>query len=630
MNRIENVLLNYLQTETNHAILLTGDWGSGKTHYIKNVFFEKARDIRTIGSGATKSYKPILISLFGVKSIDDIKDRIWISLHSILDNKYAFYGTSIFKCIVKSADVSKLLGKGLLEGVIDNVGKSAKDISDKAKEKLPFDNLLICLDDLERTNKDHLKDDELLGFVNSLVEHDNNKVILIANGDKMDPERFTKIKEKTIGYTLHFEQRFQEVFENFISVYDSTPALKDFLHQPYAIIYDIFTKDGQGTVNYRTLKNVVSVFGQVYYVIETQGLGIAALEGLKQTILTDILRFTTGICIEFRKGKISYKERLDLEHYETLTISKILGKESQKDSFLMKFIDAYIKDENRYAFYTSIYETVTGGNIFNMDTLRQELRTKHHVVEDNIPIHYNLYNRLLEHDYLKIPDGEYKGLLRDLKNYAVKELYQIVEYPTILYILLRDDNPLYLNEQRLTNQFVRIVKKKKNSHKYHPLLSRHFSSDKDKPFSEFQERLISAILKINEESELKEADTKIEDLKQLFVRDFAEFFQRFLIFHYHRKGYFTFEGFSGQYLYKTFLQISNEHKKDFINLLYVGFLDNGYDIQENEQAIFTDLKNRIDNKLAKTNPRRNSTTLCQKLQEVLRKILISKVRSNSF
>jgi len=26
MNRIENVLLNYLQTETNHVILLTGDW----------------------------------------------------------------------------------------------------------------------------------------------------------------------------------------------------------------------------------------------------------------------------------------------------------------------------------------------------------------------------------------------------------------------------------------------------------------------------------------------------------------------------------------------------------------------------------------------------------------------------
>jgi hypothetical protein len=155
MNRIENVLLNYLQTETNHAILLTCDWGSGKTHYIKNFFFEKAKNIKTIGSGAEKNYQPILISLFGVKSIDDIKDRIWVSLYPILENKYAYYGASIFKCIVKSADISKLLGKeGLLEGAVDNVIKNSKDINKKAKEKLKFDNLLICLDDLERVNKE--------------------------------------------------------------------------------------------------------------------------------------------------------------------------------------------------------------------------------------------------------------------------------------------------------------------------------------------------------------------------------------------------------------------------------------------------------------------------------------------
>lgn len=157
--------MNYLKTETNHAILLTGDWGSGKTHYIKNVFFEKAKEIKTIGSGAEKNYQPILVSLFGVKSIDDIKDRIWVSLYPLLDNKYAYYGASIFKCIIKSADISKLLGKeGVLEGVVGNVSKTAKDINKKEKEKLKFENLLICLDDLERVNKEYLKEDELLGF----------------------------------------------------------------------------------------------------------------------------------------------------------------------------------------------------------------------------------------------------------------------------------------------------------------------------------------------------------------------------------------------------------------------------------------------------------------------------------
>lgn len=625
MNRIENVLLNYLQTETNHAILLTGDWGSGKTHYIKNIFFEKARDIQTIGSGAEKNYQPIQVSLFGVKSIDDIKDRIWVSLYPLLDNKYAYYGASIFKCIVKSTDVSKLLGKeGLLEGVAENVSKTAKNINKKAKEKLKFDNLLICLDDLERINKEYLKDDELLGFINSLVEHDNNKIILIANEDKMDPERFIKIKEKTIGYTLHFEQNFQEVFENFISTYDSTDTFKEFISKQYKIISDIFTKEGQETVNYRTLKNFISVFGQVYHVIGTQGLGITPLERLKESILIDVLRFTLGVCIEFRKGKISYKERQDLEQYETLAISKILGKESQKDSYLIKFIDSYINDENQYTFYISIYETVTGGNIFDIDRLRQELRKKHHVIDDNIPIHYEIYNKLLEHDYLKLADREYRDLLRKLKNYAEQGLYQIEQYPTILYALMRDDNPLYLSEERLTKQFIRIVNKKKSNHKYHPLLAKHFSSDPENPFSKSQETLIKAILKINKEVGKKDDDSKIKDLKQLFVDNFDEFFQKFLSFHYQKKGYFSLEGFTANYIYTTFLRMSNPHKQDFVNLLYVGFLDTIYNLQSNEINLFKGLKDKVDNKLAKKNPRSNSTTLYKKLQEVLGKILISK------
>lgn len=141
MNRIENVLLNYLQTETNHAILLTRDWGSAKTHYIKNIFFEKAKNIKTIDSEAEKNYQPILISIFGVKSIDEIKNKIWVSLYPILDNKYAYYGISILRNIVKSVHFSKLLGKeGLLKGAVDNLSKATKDINKKAKEKLNINN----------------------------------------------------------------------------------------------------------------------------------------------------------------------------------------------------------------------------------------------------------------------------------------------------------------------------------------------------------------------------------------------------------------------------------------------------------------------------------------------------------
>ncbi|WP_344675645.1 hypothetical protein [Sphingobacterium kyonggiense] len=77
-------------------------------------------------------------------------------------------------------------------------------------------------------------------------------------------------------------------------------------------------------------------------------------------------------------------------------------------------------------------------------------------------------------------------------------------------------------------------------------------------------------------------------------------------------------------MHTTFLRMSNAHKQDFVNLLYVGYLDTIYNLEPNEIDLFKDLKENVDNKLAKKNPRSNSTTLYKKLQEVLGKILISK------
>ncbi|MEI2272575.1 KAP family NTPase [Sphingobacterium sp. ML3W] len=627
-NRIENVLLNYLQTETNHAILLRGEWGSGKTHYIKNTFFELAKDIKTIESGATKRYRPLLISLYGAKSIDDIKDRIWLKLYPILENKHASNALSLFNFIIKSSDISKLITKeGFVDRLFENFEKAAKEINKKAKENFKYDNFLLCLDDLERRNEEFTVD-QLLGFVNSLVEHDNNKVILIANEEKINEEKFKEIKEKTIGYTLHFEQGFQQVFENFVKSYDTTDGFKLFLKEHNTIFNDIFTKDGQSNVNYRTLKNAISVFGQIYHIITTKGFKSKALEKIKETIFLDLLKFTIGICIEFRKGNVSYNDKKDLENHDIVIFAQILGKESQKDSYLMNFIDNYIKNDNKYHFYKSIYEVVTGGCIVDIELLRSELRKNHHVVEGEIPIQYSVYNKILEHDYLKIPDEEFKTLLQDLKKYALQGKFLITEYPTVLYALFRDDNLLNLSERGITNQFIKVIQDKRSEHKHHPLLAKHYSPDPNYPLSKFQQKLIATILKINEDAKKLEFDGKITDLKQLFSTDFTAFFQQFLAYHYQHTGHFSLEGFSGNFLYSTFLNLTNKDKLDFVNMLYFGFLDSLFSLKCYELDIFEDLKKKVDKKVAGKNPKNNSTTLLKKLQEVLDKILQKKGRQS--
>ncbi|MFX4959688.1 hypothetical protein ABTC43_19895, partial [Acinetobacter baumannii] len=70
---------------------------------------------------------------------------------------------------------------------------------------IKFEELVICFDDLERISP-NLKIEELIGFINSLVESENVKVLIIANQGKgaLTDEKFKEFQEKVIGNTIEF------------------------------------------------------------------------------------------------------------------------------------------------------------------------------------------------------------------------------------------------------------------------------------------------------------------------------------------------------------------------------------------------------------------------------------------
>lgn len=82
-NRIEQ----YLDLDTNYAIIINGDYGIGKTHYIKNQLFPKIAKLKIPHSENEETYIPVLISLFGAKSIEDIQNQIFVELYPILKKK---------------------------------------------------------------------------------------------------------------------------------------------------------------------------------------------------------------------------------------------------------------------------------------------------------------------------------------------------------------------------------------------------------------------------------------------------------------------------------------------------------------------------------------------------------------
>ncbi|MDY4101278.1 MAG: hypothetical protein SOY39_15230, partial [Lachnospiraceae bacterium] len=108
----------------------------------------------------------------------------------------------------KALIAGKLVAKTLYNGLSSHWGIDINYSEEASREVLSLLNLsktLVILEDLERTRIPIL---DLMGFVNSLTEIDNVKVLLIANEHELksklgnESDLYAKIKEKTIYDTI--------------------------------------------------------------------------------------------------------------------------------------------------------------------------------------------------------------------------------------------------------------------------------------------------------------------------------------------------------------------------------------------------------------------------------------------
>ena len=82
-------------------------------------------------------------------------------------------------------------------------------------------NRVMILDDVERCK---IPLDELFGFINSIVEHSNSKIILICDEEKLDEvankeglaTEYKDFKEKLVGQTFALEVSYADVAGQFI------------------------------------------------------------------------------------------------------------------------------------------------------------------------------------------------------------------------------------------------------------------------------------------------------------------------------------------------------------------------------------------------------------------------------
>lgn len=188
MKTIDELMYYCEEPEPVGAVLLTGEWGCGKTYLIDNELKEALKDKAHV----------IRISLFGITTIEGIHMAIkqaWISEYN-KDKKWTG--------VVKKAKWGKKIAGKLdflpewIRGIATTDWLSFVEIKNVIEEK----HVVLVFDDLERCCLDTV---DVLGAINDYCENQKFHTIIVANQDKMG------ISTETSAIPIEFEI---DTFEN--------------------------------------------------------------------------------------------------------------------------------------------------------------------------------------------------------------------------------------------------------------------------------------------------------------------------------------------------------------------------------------------------------------------------------
>lgn len=345
MSKTLDSIISYINNPlASYAILLDGEWGSGKTYFLKKELFPVLKE---------KKQEYIYVSLYGLSNLNDLSNKILIEIigENMPDN--------INKNILKLAKLSN----SLLD--FFETFKTTKTVLKKIKKVFTdFNKYIYVFDDVERCS---IPINDLMGYLNYFIEENDCKMILVANekeigridinnnielkylvslNDKIkfrsednglskiisqnnnnksnnnseieintlkerknelfsDNGKYMIIKEKLIGRTIHLQPNFEEVIEN----------LTDTLNFPNNEIYEIIITnikqnkkeiikifEKNNCYNIRTLKIGLSNFIEIISPFISEINEYRLFNDFLNTLFIDVLTVT----IYQKKGKPMY------------------------------------------------------------------------------------------------------------------------------------------------------------------------------------------------------------------------------------------------------------------------------------------------------------------------------------
>lgn len=606
MNKLNEIVLQYLKMKTNYAIVISGEWGSGKTYYYEHNLKSLISQTNLITDN-TKKYTPILISLFGINSIDDIQTQIVLNLYPILKSRK----TKL------AANLGKALFKGILKmNGLDDYYNIVSEVEIDKKDWIKFNELVIVFDDLERISKS-LEIDEVIGFVNSLVEHDNVKVLLIANENKIESPNYKKIKEKVVGNTIEFIPNLSESFDGLINNYDGFSLYQEFLKTNKLLILNFFSN---ASVNLRILIFALDYFQLTFSEIKNNLPSNVSLQKNEDKILNDLLKFSLAITIEYKLGDISFKERKELDSFVQKDYIRKLLKDREKESseksepsYASVFQQKYFPGID-YDFYTSIYDYVTGGNILEVQKLIKELKEFNNIDDEILPPHEQIIKELTYRYYANLSNEQYKTKTNLMIEYASQGKYDLLDYLTVFHFATRLSNILKLNVDKVKTTIVKGMRSGIDSFEYNPSLERYLNIGENAEFKSHMEEIKAESIKINEKIKIETEQLKGSDLEKIYIKDFDEFYSEvFQKYHYEP----ILKDINVHKFYVYFLNANNATKQKIVSLISLRYHEYNSNLKD-EVVFITALSIKVEKKVATLKNNKFSDFFIQELSKVLK------------
>lgn len=594
MQQLEEIVNYYLTSDTNYALMITGEWGVGKTYYFKNTLKKQIVETKTFNDDS-KKYKPLLVSLFGLKSVEEIQTEIFLSLYPILKNKTIKLGASI--------------GKSLIKGImhLKNLGEYYDYVSDVEVDKadwIKFSELVICFDDLERLSE-NLNIEEFIGYVNSLVENENVKVLIIANENKIEGQNYFALKEKVVGNSIEFIPNISQSFDSLIEIkFGGFSHYKEYLTNNKELILEIYTKN---SFNLRILSFALAYYQRVFSEVSSQISTYEILRDKKEEVLLSLLKFSLTISIEYKEGKITYKKKNELYSGKFEFVGLFWGnqqygnkneKKEEEKTYRDRFIEKYYTEDS-FTFFNSVFNFITGGSIFQFDELVIELKTLYHIQDNLIPIHYQVFNNLSYTNVFSLVDKSYKKLTQEMLKYCDDGLYDITNYLTIFYFATRFGNPLKYSLDKLEKRVITGMLRGLNNFKHQPSLDFHLHIDENSEHKERLLRIRKAALEINKKIELDSKQEESKRLESFCYENFQEFNEEILRFNGQYCFVPIFQNFNVNKFYQFYMSSSGDVKWQINNLWRSRYRDAFDSYLKDEATFLENLKMKLTKRIKK-------------------------------